>query len=72
MPRFSDVFVYEKMGVVDGNFKMLGYHTCYMLKPIGGKKTGDKVEAVIFDVDGMFIMIQDSDKAIIGPFCLTI
>jgi len=68
MPRFSDVFVYESRENMTGN--LIGYRGCYMLKTLGTKNRGDKIEIIVFDIDGMFIMLHEHGE-VIGPYCLT-
>ena len=71
MPRFSDIFVYASGAHMPNNRNMIVFTDCYLLKTLGDKPRNSQVDKIVFDIEGMFIMIHD-DRDVIGPFCLTV
>lgn len=69
MPRFSDIFVYETREMQSVN--TIIYKSCYMLKDLGKYTIGEHIEGVIFDVDGMVLLVQHKGQ-MSGPHCLTV
>lgn len=67
MPRFSDIFVYEDR-YFQGN--VIIYKNCYLLKQLDKLDKNERVESIIFDVDGVLLMVQ-SKGDLVGPYCLT-
>jgi len=71
MPRFSDVFVFDSSTFLNNEHTLLVFSNCYLLKNLGDQRQGHKVEKILFDVAGMYLMFEDRDGEVTGPFCLT-
>jgi hypothetical protein len=68
MPRFSDLFIYETRALND---MMIMYNNCYLLTKVGELLPGVHVQKIIFDVDGMVLLLEHKGQ-LSGPHCLTI
>ena len=71
MPRFSDVFVFDSCGPLPDNPKVMIFVNCYLLKALGDKEKNSRVDRIMFDIEGMYLMIEDRSE-MTGPFCLTV
>jgi hypothetical protein len=68
MARFSDLFIYEGKTVSEN---VVTYHNCYLIKSIGHKHASERVETIVFDMEGMALLIPVG-TGMLGPYCLSI
>lgn len=68
MPRFADIFVYEKCTRISDN--EMTFMSCRVIKDIDGFKAHDVVQQILFDLSGMYLLFKNDEK-VSGPYLLT-